>query len=321
MTRVRGVDTDNYDGPVSVARFKRLHDDFAIRFNIIGTQVGSSGNFTQVQKDNSKAAGLWVPYHYDFLYWGTNDLERMKWAASFGLPVLMDEETDVHGWSPAQVEHRIGEGRDVLIAEGLFGGHYTAPGFWQTYVGNSMAFAGDPCWLATWPFAKLNQPPVLPPIDYLPPIKRGQITIGGMKLIAQQYADTCYAEAGFDLDCIDREEDPMLRFNADSAWFADPTHQTFADSRGVNARLDFQLPGDALDIEVEIELQTQAGNLTVFDGNEVSDGGNDNAPAFTVEGRVAHGRVKLSPDGWFHMVPHGAGLVLLHRVSCLGIYE
>lgn len=204
----RGIDTDNYDGPVSVDVFRDLFDNFGVRANVVGCQVGlDNANYTEIQRDNSRAAGLIVDHHYDFLYWdarGSGDLERMKRAAGFGLPVFMDEETEggflVGGsaWSAAQVVDRIGRARDVLISEGQWGGHYTNPGWWQRYTANSQAFAGDPLWLATWPYGN----GVLPPLDYLPDFAPGTPNLGGMLIVAQQYSDVCYRGYPFDLDAF-----------------------------------------------------------------------------------------------------------------------
>lgn len=186
----RAIDTDNYDGPVAIEDFQDLHDNSGVMEAIVGCQVGRDGaNYTEIQRDNARAGGLVVRFHYDFLYWANGDLERMKAAAGFGLPVYIDEETVAPGWSSGQIVERIAQAKDVLIAEGLFGGHYTNPGWWQTWTGNSQLFAGDPLWLATWPYGN----GVLPPIDFLPNLIPGSVSIGGMILQMQQYADVCYA--------------------------------------------------------------------------------------------------------------------------------
>ena len=72
---IRGVDTDNYDQVVSVERFRKLHDNHGVRFNIVSLERG--GPYAPSQKANAEAAGIVVPAGYRFLYWDSFDMERM----------------------------------------------------------------------------------------------------------------------------------------------------------------------------------------------------------------------------------------------------
>ncbi len=206
---VRGIDTDNYDGDISVARFQNLHDNYGVRFNIVGCQVGSDGkNYTDSQKRNSLEAGIDVPFHYEFLYWNDNDLVRMKRAASFGLPVAIDCEygNGMPGGPQATVE-RIQQAKDALLAEGLYWGIYTGQWWWPGATGNSSQFATDRLWHAAYPYGNK-----LPPVEFLPDDL--SVNYGGWtKADVHQYADTCYDEKGFDMNVMELAEgDTTLDF-------------------------------------------------------------------------------------------------------------
>ncbi len=200
MTLLRGIDTDNYDGAVSVARFRNLYDNHGVRFNIIGLEAGMP--YAQVQKDNAIAAGLLVPFAYKFLYWDGNDLDRMKKAASFGVPIAIDCEyaTD---WDPKMVVHRIHEAKDALVAEGMYWGIYTGAWWWPAKTNNNQDFADDPLWHAAYPFGD----GVLPPEGWLP--DGLHVDYGGWQAATvMQYADVCYDEPTFDMNAWQVDDVP-----------------------------------------------------------------------------------------------------------------
>lgn len=145
---LRGVDTDNYDGPIPESHFRRLHDEYGIVFNIIGLEVQRP--YAKAQQQAGYAAGVDNPFCYKFLYGANNDLERMKEAAGFGKPIAIDVEAELNLGVPGNIQ-RIHEAKDLLIAEGLYWGIYSSPNFWQEKTNNCMDFAGDYCWTATYP--------------------------------------------------------------------------------------------------------------------------------------------------------------------------
>lgn len=198
MSQVRGVDTDNYDGPVSVERFKNLHDNHAVVFNIVGCQIGSDGaNYTEIQTTNSRAAGIFVPFHYEFLYWTDkdSDLERLKRAAGFGLPVLVDCETEKVGWIPDQFVERIHEGKDALISEGQYGGIYTGGWWWPSHTRNCTDFSTDYLWAANYVFKEGT----IPPENFVVDLSTFASFGGWSVPTIWQYSDQCYDEPTFDM--------------------------------------------------------------------------------------------------------------------------
>lgn len=198
---IRGIDSDNYDGVVPVEHFRRLHDLYGVRFNIIGLEAQMP--YAQSQRDNCHAAGIETPFAYKFLYWQANDLERMKQAAGFGLPVAIDCEYAVPvAWTPERVVERIAQARDVLLAEGRYWGVYSGAWWWPSGTRNSTLFSGDRLWHAAYPFGQ----GVVPPQSYLPP--NLNVSYGGWtRCTVHQYADACYEdEAGpwaFDMNAAD----------------------------------------------------------------------------------------------------------------------
>lgn len=197
---IRGVDCDNYDGSVSVERFQSLHDNHGITFNIVGCQVGDDGaNYTAIQTANCLAAGIAVPYHYEFLYWNDNDLARLQRAASFGLPVLIDCETTKSGWIADQYVERIHQGKEVLIKEGLYGGIYTGEWWWPGSTRNCTDFKDDSLWHAAYPYGGQ----VLPPEDYLVDFTKFHPYGGWTHPTIWQYADVCYGEPSFDMNMME----------------------------------------------------------------------------------------------------------------------
>lgn len=196
----RGIDLDNYDKAVSVERLKTLHDNYSVGFAIIGTQVGNDGaNYTAVQKTNSIAAGLDVPYHYEFLYWDNNDLVRLQRAAGFGLPVLIDCETTSPSWIPEQYVERIHQGKETLIKEGLYGGIYTGEWWWPATTRNCTDFKDDVLWHAGYPYGNGKLPPENYTVDFSTFHPYGGWTVPTI----WQYADTCYGESGFDMNYME----------------------------------------------------------------------------------------------------------------------
>lgn len=185
---VRGMDSDNYDGDVPESHFKKLHDQYGVSFNIIGLEARMP--FALSQRQHAEAAGIVVPFTYKFLYWRDDDLDRMKEAAGFGLPVAIDCEAAVPGWSHAQVVGRISQAKDLLIREGQYWGIYTGEWWWPGNTGNSTLFAGDKLWHAAYPYGAGK----LPPESFLPtePFK---VNYGGWtKADVHQYADVCYGD-------------------------------------------------------------------------------------------------------------------------------
>lgn len=191
---VRGVDTDNYDGDIAVDRFSSLGLYHSVAFNIIGLEAMMP--YARVQYDNSIASGLTVPCGYKFPYWKDDDLERMKGAAGFGIPVAIDCEwqTGMPGGVEATVE-RIHQCKDLLVSEGLYWGIYTGEWWWVPYTGNCEDFKDDNWWHAAYPYGNK-----LPPEDYLPDFT---INYGGKtQATIRQYADCCYDEPGFDMNAM-----------------------------------------------------------------------------------------------------------------------
>lgn len=187
---LRGLDSDNYDGIVPARHFARLHDEFGMRFNIIGLEAGMP--YARQQRDACLSVGIDVPFAYKFLYWDVlgPDLERMKAATAFGKPIAIDCEYDVPaGWSKAQVVNRIQEAKDLLIREGLYWGIYTGAWWWPLNTGDSTAFKDDKLWHAAYPFGDGQ-----PPLDFLPGTQF-DVTYGGWKRPEVfQYANNCYGD-------------------------------------------------------------------------------------------------------------------------------
>jgi hypothetical protein len=322
----RGTDTDNYDGPVSVERFRHLYDARDVRFNIVGAQTGADGaNYSQVQIDNGRAAGLVVPATYDFLFYrgesGIEGLERMKHAASFGLPVIPDIEGDAFPLTTAAVVRTMHQARDLLMGmgAGLFWGWYSSKTEWDRITGGTMDFAGDPAWAAGYPFGN----GVLPPADFMPDFA-DLAPFGGLVPHVWQYADTCYDEPTFDMNALNPAllEGSMVRFNAMSDWYSKPEHQTIPAGRtfGVNARADFPgLPANAVALEVEVYLQAGSDGCVVSDGPQNSSVAIGHAFMVPAEGAYMHGRVTLGADGWFQLSAPGRD-VKLHLVGVVGYY-
>lgn len=185
---MRGIDTDNYDGDIPFEHFTMLHDDYGVRFNIIGLEAGTP--YAQSQRARSNAAGIETPLAYKFLYWTPDDLERMKRAAGFGLPIAIDCEYGggMPGGPDATVE-RIADARELLKSEGLYWGIYTGAWWWPGMTRNSTLFAGDPLWHGAYPYGAGK----LPPIDYRPTDFR--VAYGGWtEATIWQYADVCYGD-------------------------------------------------------------------------------------------------------------------------------
>ncbi len=186
---VRGIDSDNYDGVVPESHFRRLYQDFTVKFNIIGLEARMP--YAAQQKQACESAGMMVPFGYKFLYWTDDDLERMKDACRFQEPIAIDEEWTVPaGWSPARVIDRIGAAKDLLTQEGLFWGHYTGAWWWPANTGNTTIFSGDRLWHAAYPFGN----GVVPPMGYLP-AEPTVVNYGGWSVAnVHQYADACYLD-------------------------------------------------------------------------------------------------------------------------------
>lgn len=204
---VRGIDTDNYDGEIPVSHFQRLHDVYGVRFDIVGLEAMEP--FARSQVDNAAAAGIQTPFAYKFLYWTDDDLERMKQAAAFGLPVAIDCETATT-WAPERVVERIQQAKDVLLAEGRYWGIYTGEWWWPSNTRNSHEFANDRLWHAAYPFNRPGQPPVLPPQDYLPPAGMPVRYGGWGQANVHQYADICYEDAAWHLDMNAADESILV---------------------------------------------------------------------------------------------------------------
>lgn len=206
MTIVLGIDTDNYDGDISVARFQHLYS-LGVRFNIIGLEAGEP--YAKAQWQNSVAGGLNVPFAYKFLYWRDDDLDRMKQAAQFGLPIAIDVEYEngMAGGLAATVQ-RIADARQILIDAGVYWGIYSSQSEWQRLTGNSQAFAGDKCWTANYPYK------AIPPVGYLPDFNSFP-AFGGMVGKVWQFSDQCYDEPTFDMNAM--EEYGPVNLNADGS--------------------------------------------------------------------------------------------------------
>lgn len=200
MTLVLGCDTDNFDGPVSVAQYQRFYNNGG-RFCIVGCQTGTDNkNYTRLQMDNARAAGLQVPFLYEFLYWDGNDFDRMKHAASFGLPVAIDCEwqNGMPGGAAATVQ-RIQDAKALLQSLNAYWGIYTGAWWWPGNTGNSTAFAGDPLWHAAYPYGEGK----LPPQGFLPDFSTFQPYGGWTKPTVQQFADVCYDEPTWDMNAME----------------------------------------------------------------------------------------------------------------------
>lgn len=198
---IRGIDSDNYDGPVPGGHYRRLHDEFAARFNILGLEAGMP--YVTQQRVASLDAGLDVPFGYKFLYWQPSDLERMKQACAAQLPIAIDCEHPTN-WGAGQVEERILQAKDLLLLEGLYWGIYTGRPWWQQHTNDSIFLDRDRWWHASYPFG--DKPPTnLPPVEYpfdrigdeqlryalMPGIKN----YGGHdRCEVWQYANTCYLD-------------------------------------------------------------------------------------------------------------------------------
>lgn len=193
---LRGIDTDNYDGVIPTAHLRMLHDDFGMRFNIIGLEAMMP--FAAQQRDASLAVGIDVPLAYKFLYWVDNDIERMKAATKFGKPIAIDCEAAVPGgWSPSRVVQRIGEAKSMLRQEGLYWGIYTGAWWWPSNTNNNQDFRDDKLWHAGYPFGDAQ-----PPTTYLPGTDFN-VNYGGWKRPEiYQYANNCYGDTAgpWDLD-------------------------------------------------------------------------------------------------------------------------
>lgn len=203
MITVRGIDADNYDGAIPVTHYQKLHDVYGVRFQILGLEAAQP--YAAAQRDNGLSAGVSAEFGYKFLYWQDDDLERMKQAASFGLPVAIDVEygDGMPGGYEATVE-RILQAKDVLKAEGRYWGGYSSLYEWGRLTGGSMALAGDNGWAAGYPYGS----GVVPPIDYLPDLAHFT-GFGGLLIKVAQYADACYEDGPWhlDLNCMLKEDD------------------------------------------------------------------------------------------------------------------
>jgi hypothetical protein len=323
---MRGIDTDNWDGDISVARFQTLHDLHQVRFNIVGCQIGVNGNFTRSQIDNSRAGGLLVPLAYDFLFYAGNTdqkaLERMKHAAGFGELVAPDIEGDAHPGGHAGMIDLMHKAKDLLQSEGRWWGWYSSPPEWQRLRGGTLDFAGDRGWTAAYPFSTATQA-VLPPESYMPDFAQAP-AFGGTRPIVWQYANTCYGEPSFDMNAWNpaylNGGDELIRHNATSGWYEDPAHQTFLGTVGINCSVDLGLPAEAVAVQLEVTTYPDSGPLQARDGNE-----RPMAPqAFDVTPPALYfaGRVELERDGngdaWCHLAAENTGH--LRHVSCVGYY-
>lgn len=118
-------------------------------------------------------------------------------------------------------------------------------------------------------------------------------------------------------------EDEMIPINGISLWYEDPAHQQFIGTRGINATLDFKVPGSAVAIELEVYTAGGCKAIRVMCGDEDAPG----LYAFQIEGGAAldygHGRVGLSaPDEkghrWCHLQSDGGRL---RSVGIVGYYN
>lgn len=179
--------------------YRRLYDEFAVRFNILGLEAQMP--FVEAQKQASIQAGLEVPFGYKFLYWQPSDLERMKQACGAQLPIAIDCEHRTN-WEPGRVLERIHEAKKLLRQEGLYWGIYTGRWWWHPQTLNSEDFKDDPWWHASYPFGL----GVLPPVDFLPT----RFDLDGIPGVGAyggkttcdvwQYANTCYLDELGDWD-------------------------------------------------------------------------------------------------------------------------
>lgn len=326
---MRGVDTDDYDLDVSVARFRNLYDHHGVRFNIVGCQVGADGrNYTAQQIANSHAAGLVVPLTYDFLFYageeGSQGLARMTHALGFGLPVAPDIEGADHPGGPAAMVALMHKAKALLSAAGLFWGWYSSPPEWSRLTANTQDFTGDKGWTAAYPFSTLTQA-VLPPPGYLPDFAKYP-AFGGLLPVYWQYADTCYDEPGFDMNAMNPAylEDRMIRHNAISSWYEKPEHQTFIGTRGVNVTADFALPAEAVAVQLEVYTYENSGDVGVYDGSAETQPQAHYAFG-VISSRYFAGRVELEKgangDAWCHLATLTTLPAHLFRVGCVGYYE
>lgn len=190
----RGVDTDNYDGDVSVRRFESLKEK-GFDFVIVGAQVGTDGkNYTQLQIDNARAAGLEVPAVYELLYWDDRDITRMNRAKAHGLPVWIDCEYETSGASPAWVVGRIQAAVSFLGSQ--CAGIYTGSWWWKPATGDSREFAHLPLWHAAYPYGRGR----LPPTGYVPSFDDFAPYGGWTRPTVWQYADVAEGEPSFDMN-------------------------------------------------------------------------------------------------------------------------
>lgn len=324
---MRGIDTDNYDGPVTIARFEALRDQHAVGFNIVGCQVGSDGNnYTRGQIRNSRAAGLWVPATYDFLFYaGETDqdsLERMKHAAGFGEPVAPDIEGASHPGGHAGMVNLMMQAKDLLKREGLWWGWYSSTEEWDRLTGGTLAFAGDRGWTAAYPFSTATKA-VLPPEGYMPDF-RAFPGFGQTLPIVWQYANICYGEPGFDMNAWNPAYldggDNLIRHNATSAWYEDPAHQAFSSTVGINCTVDLGLPADAVAVQLEVTAYPDSGPMQARDGNEglaKPQAFDITPPALYFAGRVEVERI--DGDAWCHLAAQDVGHI--QHISCVGYYR
>jgi hypothetical protein len=134
--------------------------------------------------------------------------------------------------------------------------------------------------------------------------------------------------AGFPWDTLINafKEDEMIAINGLSAWYGDPAHQKFTGQKGINASLDFNVPSEAVAIELEVFTQRGSASIRVYNGEDGA--GKTGLYAFQCESLVdapdyAKGRVGLSaPDGnghrWCYM--SSAGAAGLRNVGIVGYY-
>ena len=195
MVMIRGTDSDNYDGIVPIEHFEKLRTQYGVRFNIIGLEARMP--YAYQQREACELAGIDVPFAYKFLYWQTNDLERLREACGFGKPIALDCEYGTN-WDPDRIVTRIHEARDLLLSEGLYWGIYTGSWWWPK-TGDTHDFATDRLWHAAYPFGN-----GLPPLHYLPTSL--DVDYGGwVRATVQQYANNCYEDGpwAFDLNAME----------------------------------------------------------------------------------------------------------------------
>lgn len=189
MTLVRGIDSDNYDGPVAATHYQMLRENYGMRFNILGLEAQQP--YVQHQLQASAEAGLDVPFCYKFLYWSPSDLERMAQACRWQKPIAIDCEYSTN-WPPERVVERIHQAKELLLREGLYWGIYTGSWWWRPKTGDSQAFAGDRLWHAQYSWGDGVLPPLeAPPDDGL---VLGDPYGGWHHPACWQYANTCYGD-------------------------------------------------------------------------------------------------------------------------------